>query len=337
MLGIGRRHLSQSILLEETGNPLVIRAVTAFVFLLVLIFICWASVAQVDEVAVASGEIQPVIKLQQVQSFDGGTVAEILVRDGAAVEKDQVVMRLDSFAMQSELREALSQRESLLAQQSRLQALLEKQVPGSESGHEKPSLTLATAETGDGRVIFANPLVQELTNRGKRLAMKRQAIQKELDMKTSLLSKHYVPLVNLLPLRRDLGEVEGDIAEVNEKLVTEYTRIGNEQVKLEESIKRIEEKLRKAEIRAPTEGVVHGLKAHTIGGSIGKGEAIMEIVPKDSPLEAVVKIVPRDIGHVRIGQPVKLRFTAYDFSRYGVGFGELRDISASAKQVFRER
>lgn len=332
MLGIDQRHLSQSVLLEETGNPLVIRAVVTFVFLLLLAFVAWASVARVDEVAMAAGEIQPKVKLQQVQSFDGGIVAEILVKDGMPVEKGQVVMRLDTFAMRSELREAQAERDSLLAQQARLQALLEKQLPAGRAKRLPPAPQPAAAprDLGNGRLIFANPYVQDLTNRGKRLALKREAIQKELDVKAALSAKHYYPEVGLLSLQRDLGEVGADIAEINEKLVTEYTRIGNEQITVDEKIKRLEEKLRLAEIHAPAAGVVHGLKAHTVGGVIGKGEEIMDIVPQDSPLEAVVKIVPRDIGHVRAGQQTKLRFTAYDFSRYGVAYGTLHDISASA-------
>lgn len=331
MLGIDHHHLSQSILLEETGNPLVIRAVVAFIFLLLLAFIGWAAVARVDEVAVASGEIQPTIKLQQVQSLDGGTIAEILVKDGSLVSKDQVVMRLDTFTMRSEWREAVSEKESLSAQQSRLQDLLEKQVPGSQpSQHAPAAAPPPVAGMADSRVVFADRRVQELTNRGKRLTLKRQAIQQELEIKTGLIAKHYLPQIERLDLQRALSEVDADMAEINEKLVSEYTRIGNEQVSLEEKIKRLEEKLRLAEIRAPMAGVVQNLKPHTLGGVIGKGDEIMEIVPANSTLEAVVKIIPRDIGHVHVGQQAKLRFTAYDFSRYGVGFGVLKDISASA-------
>ncbi|TAN48650.1 MAG: HlyD family efflux transporter periplasmic adaptor subunit, partial [Methylococcaceae bacterium] len=205
----------------------------------------------------------------------------------------------------------------------------QNQVPGLHPLNAALAPSSASGIT-NSRVAFADRQLQELTNRGKRLALKRQTIQQELDMITGLVSKHYLPQINLLSLRREVSEVDADMAEINEKLVSEYTRIGNEQVSLEEKSKRLQEKLRLAEIRAPMAGVVHNLKPHTLGGVIGKGEQIMEIVPVHSPLEAVVKIVPRDIGHVHVGQQAKLRFTAYDFSRYGVGYGVLKDISASA-------
>ncbi len=56
----------------------------------------------------------------------------------------------------------------------------------------------------------------------------------------------------------------------------------------------------------------------------------MDIVPLDATLEALIKIKPQDIGHVHVGQPVKLRFTSYDFSRYGKVAGTLKDLSAAA-------
>ncbi len=37
--------------------------------------------------------------------------------------------------------------------------------------------------------------------------------------------------------------------------------------------------LERIELRAPTSGVIHQLAAHTLGGVIRPGDAIMEIVP----------------------------------------------------------
>jgi membrane fusion protein, adhesin transport system len=68
---------------------------------------------------------------------------------------------------------------------------------------------------------------------------------------------------------------------------------------------------------------------HTVGGVIPPGAIITEIVPLDKELVVEAKIQPRDVGHVRIGQPVTVKVTTYDFSRYGGITGELKDVSAS--------
>ena len=53
----------------------------------------------------------------------------------------------------------------------------------------------------------------------------------------------------------------------------------------------------------------------------------MEIVPEDSRLVAVIQISSRDIGHVKVGQPVTLKFATYNYGRYGGLEGSLTEIS----------
>ena len=79
--------------------------------------------------------------------------------------------------------------------------------------------------------------------------------------------------------------------------------------KTEQSIARIRELLSeateqtvRADIRSPIDGIVKNLRYHTIGGVVQPGEAIMEIVPTRDRLVVEVKLDPRDIGHVRVGQ-----------------------------------
>lgn len=327
MLGIDHRHLSQSILLEETGNPLIIRLVVGFCFFLVFLFVSWAHVTKIDEVAVAAGDIQPSIKLQQIQNFEGGIVSEILVKEGSLVQKNDVVLRLDSFVAQSELREALTTLDSLSAQQSRLRALLSGHLPKQKNTLEGDKYSTIK---GKDYTIEANSLIHNLTDKELRLKAKRLTIQKELEINQQLAKKGYVPKLNVLTLERNLTEVDAEIAEVNERTVNEYTRTGNDRIKTEEQINRLREKIHNSDVRAPTTGIIHKLKANTIGGVIARGDEIMDIVPLDATLEALIKIKPQDIGHVHVEQPVKLRFISYDFSRYGKVAGTLKDLSAAA-------
>jgi HlyD family type I secretion membrane fusion protein len=62
------------------------------------------------------------------------------------------------------------------------------------------------------------------------------------------------------------------------------------------------------------------------------GATLMQIVPDNIQFEATIKISPRDIAYIKIGQPVELRVTSYDFSRYGFSRGKLKRISASSLQ-----
>lgn len=65
-------------------------------------------------------------------------------------------------------------------------------------------------------------------------------------------------------------------------------------------------------IRAPYAGVVDKLAFTTIGGVVGAGETIMEIVPDRDPLMVTARISPADVDQVSAGQPVILRFSAFN-------------------------
>jgi len=72
-----------------------------------------------------------------------------------------------------------------------------------------------------------------------------------------------------------------------------------------------EDQLKRVDIRAPIDGVVHQLTVHTVGGVIAAGEPIMLIVPQREPLQVEAKVPPQDIDQLRVGQPAILRFVAF--------------------------
>ena len=108
-----------------------------------------------------------------------------------------------------------------------------------------------------------------------------------------------------------MGSVTGELAQVRE------------------TIAKLQDRVRRLDITAPTRGIVKGLTTRTIGAVIGPGELIVEIVPLDDVLVAEVRISPRDIGHLRIGQSANVKVTTYDPARFGVVEGRLKRVSAS--------
>ena len=70
--------------------------------------------------------------------------------------------------------------------------------------------------------------------------------------------------------------------------------------------------LKRVDLRAPTNGIVHQLSAHTIGGVIAPGEVVMEIVPESDELQIEAKLPPQDVDHVHPGQQTYIRFSAFN-------------------------
>jgi len=73
-----------------------------------------------------------------------------------------------------------------------------------------------------------------------------------------------------------------------------------------------EDQLRRVDIRAPISGIVHQLTIHTVGGVISPAEPIMMIVPTSAKLTISARVSSMDIDQIHYGQPVRVRFSAFD-------------------------
>ena len=116
-------------------------------------------------------------------------------------------------------------------------------------------------------------------SKGKIVEIELQILQVDQDMRAEV--------------GKDLAEIRGKTAELIERKVA------------------AEDQLKRVDIRAPIDGVVHQLTVHTVGGVITAGEPIMLIVPQGETLQVEVKVAPQDIDQLRIGQSAVLRFVAF--------------------------
>lgn len=85
------------------------------------IALLWADVAEIDQVSVGEGRVMPSRHIQIVQNLEGGIVAELNMRAGDIVKKDQVLMLLDDTQFSSELLENRMKFFGLQATMARLQ------------------------------------------------------------------------------------------------------------------------------------------------------------------------------------------------------------------------
>ena len=162
-------------------------------------------------------------------------------------------------------------------------------------------------------------------------------MREELDRVQLMRKKELVPVQRLLSTQRDLTRLEGERGVLTAQIAkaqgsiseTELQMFGLEQTTQSDANKELreieariaelaerrtaaEDLLKRVDLRAPQSGIVHELAVHTVGGVIAPGETIMSIVPKDDDFAIEVKIAPIDIDQVAIGQPVTLRFSAFN-------------------------
>ena len=116
--------------------------------------------------------------------------------------------------------------------------------------------------------------------------------------------------------RAEIAETELQIIQIEQDLRAE---VGRELAEIRAKVAELRERkvaaadqLARVDIRAPQDGFVHQLAVHTIGGVVQPGETLMLIVPSADRLTVEAKIQPQEIDRVKIGQPVALRFSAFD-------------------------
>lgn len=86
-------------IVEKPASPLGHFAIWTTIAIVVF-FIVWACIGELDEVAVASAKILPQSGVQVVQSMYDGTITEIMAEEGEFVTKGQALIKLDSTAEQ---------------------------------------------------------------------------------------------------------------------------------------------------------------------------------------------------------------------------------------------
>ena len=182
-------------------------------------------------------------------------------------------------------------------------------------------------------------------------------IHQELEGVRTLFQKNLVPMTRLTSLERDTARLEGErsqlagmmaqskgkIAEIELQIIQIdqdlRTEVGKDLIETRSKLSELAERkiaavdlLNRTDIRAPQTGRVHELSVHTVGGVIAPGEQIMLIVPDADALAVEVKISPRDIDQVYVGQTATMRFDAFDQRTTPEIDGEIGVVAADITQ-----
>jgi HlyD family secretion protein len=164
-----------------------------------------------------------------------------------------------------------------------------------------------------------------------------QLIQDELIGVEQLWKKNLVPITRVSALKREETRLRGErgqlisniaqakgrisetalqIIQIDQDLRSEVSKELREvQAKAAEFVERqttAEDQLRRIEIRAPQDGIVHQSIVHTVGGVINAGEPLMLVVPEADELSVEVKVLPQDIDQLRPGLEAVLRLSAFN-------------------------
>jgi adhesin transport system membrane fusion protein len=169
-----------------------------------------------------------------------------------------------------------------------------------------------------------------------KLVDEQVALSAEL-LRDSLTTQH-----KHLAYLRDQGELRSRIEEDQSALAGARSALSEARVKLEkiesafqesvesrlrdarqlleessQRLRRLADSLNRTVIRSPVEGVVKTLHVTTLGGVLGPGQSVAEIVPSEDRLIIEAKLSITDIGYVKVGQSAAVRLMGRESSVYG--------------------
>lgn len=332
--------------------------------------IVWAAWAHLDEITRGEGRVVPSSQLQIVQSLEGGIVKQIAVTEGQIVEPGDVLLSIDDTSFASTVGEMRAQRRSLRAEIARLQAEASSAEAvdwPNDLSQDFPDLVAAEQALFETRRQGLETQLSVLRQQAQQREQELQEVQlrarqvdssldlarQELAINAPLADRGIVPKTEILTLRREINDLEGDlegallaiprieasIREANERIQEYFLSARSERLTdlnnrrsalavIDQSLRAATDKVVRADIRAPVRGIVNKINVATLGGVVRPGHDLVEIVPLDDTLLIEARIRPSDVAFLNPGQKAMVKFTAYDFSIYGGLPGKIERISA---------
>jgi HlyD family secretion protein len=331
----------------------------------------WAALGPLDIVAVADGKLVPSGYLKIVQPAEQGIVREILVQEGEQVSAGQILIRMDPVLSDADTRAVQAEYHNNRLALRRVDAQLAGKRFSREKGDPAELAAQVEAQYAANLRAYENALAQERSLLEK--ARHDLAATRETRTKLEQVLPHYVEQEKAFEKltrdgfagriisaekRRERIEKEQDlraqefIIGANQALIeqsekklaqigADYRRsLQTERMELAGQFERARQELAKnqhrrelLELRAPEAGTVKDLATHTAGTVAMPGTILMTLVPRGEQLLAEVWVSNQDVGFVREGQQVKMKLAAFQFTKYGMVDGAVRQVSADATEA----
>ncbi len=329
-----------------------------------------ATATTVPELVRAKGELLPTGNYQQVQAPEQGIVKTVLVDEGDSVVAGQVLTVLASSELEQELQDVTRERNAQVLRLQNLRVIAKvasaehMTAPDDIAGMAPVDLSYATARLE----LFADQHevqqklkkhlqhTQSTLENARLLTLKRiEERKKRVARAERLFSENLTPLRDLERQQDSLDQLRASLIEIDIRLSQAAKELGSASAPLEQTRIALMEQTNKEifdleqliaqltlrenalrqrqaslEIRAPESGVIHAVGFPNPGEVIATGTTLFELMPSGPQLVAQLKIDPLDIGHIKRGDAVALKFDTFDPRRFGQVAGQISSISPNS-------
>jgi HlyD family secretion protein len=265
----------------------------------------YACSAKIDEVIVATGDLQAQGATRPIMAPSPGVVSQIFVKEGSTVVAGQPLLKFDPDVSQKRsstlTRQMKLERQRLDEQNQAFKARLDSLVAKKQS-------VIVSADTEALILRKLEPLVREgaiqelqiLQQKNKVQGLKSEVSQAEANLREVQAEKIKMQQESL----RNLSDLERQLVEVNKAQQYEV-------------------------MRSPLTGMVFNLVPSSPGYSSSANEVLLKVVPRGA-MEAKVFLTNRDVGFARPGQIAQVRVDAFPFTQFGSISGHLKSVATDS-------
>ena len=229
----------------------------------------------------------------------------------------KIPVALVGRAHEAEIRRTYESQKTLL--ETRLESILGKGRQLEEQIVQAESQIRGLEEQNAAKSRKAAILADELEKLGrlKRKGLVNASRVNTLERESADLDAEVAQLsAEIARLKGKISETRLKMLEVEESwregVLSDLVQVRTEAASLAQQQAAETARLKRVEIRAPQAGIVHDLNIHVAGTVVRGGEPMMVIVPENEELVVRVEVEPRDIDQLYIGQPARVRFTAFN-------------------------
>jgi len=326
-------------------SPRVAHATALMLVLFLAAGVVWAALAEANLIVRAPGRVRPVSVPTQVFNAASGEllgasygnrVVKVYVREGDHVEKGDRLLELDTQKVDTEIarqEEIIATGEEEVARLSQLQDLLQEQFTSAQEKRRAEldrldeELELA-ARKRDSDIRLAKAefehAVQE-ADIAEQVATKVDLLKAKLAVEQlkEKLAQAELPVEQggIEVLRRAIDVAEKDFEVKKQELALQLAAKQGEVSAARKQLEKLRIEKRQATLRASIEGVVtKGVVSE--GDVLQPGNAVFELA-KEQGFLFEAGVASADIGHIRVGMPVRIKLDAYHYHQYGTLDGEV--------------
>jgi len=306
------------------------------IFTLLIAAVIWACCSKIDVVVTSTGSIQPVGNINVVKSYSSGTVKSINAVEGQYVNQGDVLIELDTEALDIDVNQLNSQKMILDAQHEIYTMIKDsKDMSTVKITDYETELQPYIQAILDSDTNYKNTLAN-LEKEKSNADLNHQIAKIQLEEYKSSGTRRQREMQELVVQQNALAMEQSDI-KINDTQTQYSAQVNSQLSQISSQLDEIEANLKKyrlskeyQNITAPVSGYVNSIAVNTLGQTVTSAQDMVTIVPVNAPVEMVCYVKNMDIADIETGMEAEIKLEAYSYNKYGTVKGTVKHISPSS-------